>query len=279
MPAHYVKAYVKRGKNDAADAEAICEAVTRPSMRFVPIKTEAQQAVLVMHRSRELLVRQRTQLVNAVRAHLAEFGIIEPQGIWHVGRLRAHLEEEGTVPDPGRKILGLLVEQFEELEKRLAQVEAEILASHRASPVSRRLAKIPGVGPVIATAIVATVPDPSVFRSGREFAAWLGLVPRQRSTGGKQRMGRISRQGDRYIRRLLIVGAHRPCCVRRKSATMSGFRAYSPAVPASRSPSRSPTRPRASPGRSWSEAKPTAGPHLRKPKVRPGTRCLQEELA
>ena len=111
------------------------------------------------------------------------------------------------MPDPGRKILGLLVEQFEELEKRLAQVEAEILASHRASPVSRRLAKIPGVGPVIATAIVATVPDPSVFRSGREFAAWLGLVPRQRSTGGKQRMGRISRQGDRYIRRLLIVGA------------------------------------------------------------------------
>ena len=206
MPAHYVKAYVKRGKNDAADAEAICEAVTRPSMRFVPIKTEAQQAVLVMHRARELLVRQRTQLVNAVRAHLAEFGIIEPQGIWHVGRLRAHLEGEG-VPDPGRKILGLLVEQFEELEKRLAQVEAEILASHRASPVSRRLAKIPGVGPVIATAIVATVPDPSVFRSGREFAAWLGLVPRQRSTGGKQRMGRISRQGDRYIRRLLIVGA------------------------------------------------------------------------
>jgi transposase len=207
MPAHYVKAYVKRGKNDAADAEAICEAVTRPSMRFVPIKTEAQQAVLVMHRARELLVRQRTQLVNAVRAHLAEFGIIEPQGIWHVGRLRTHLEDEGTVPDPGRKILGLLVEQFEELEKRLAQVEAEILASHRASPVSRRLAKIPGVGPVIATAIVATVPDPSVFRSGREFAAWLGLVPRQRSTGGKQRMGRISRQGDRYIRRLLIVGA------------------------------------------------------------------------
>jgi transposase len=206
MPAHYVKAYVKRGKNDAADAEAICEAVTRPSMRFVPIKTEAQQAVLVMHRARELLVRQRTQLVNAVRAHLAEFGIIEPQGIWHVGRLRAHLEGEG-VPDPGRKILGLLVEQFEELEKRLAQVEAEILASHRASPVSRRLAKIPGVGPVIATAIIATVPDPSVFRSGREFAAWLGLVPRQRSTGGKQRMGRISRQGDRYIRRLLIVGA------------------------------------------------------------------------
>jgi transposase len=206
MPAHYVKAYVKRGKNDAADAEAICEAVTRPSMRFVPIKTEAQQAVLVMHRARELLVRQRTQLVNAVRAHLAEFGIIEPQGIWHIGRLRTHLEGEG-VPDPGRKILGLLVEQFEELEKRLAQVEAEILASHRASPVSRRLAKIPGVGPVIATAIIATVPDPSVFRSGREFAAWLGLVPRQRSTGGKQRMGRISRQGDRYIRRLLIVGA------------------------------------------------------------------------
>ena len=206
IPPAYVRPFVKRGKNDAADAEAICEAVTRPSMRFVPIKTEAQQAVLVVHRARELLVRQRTQLVNAVRAHLAEFGIIEPQGIWHIGRLQAHLESD-AVPDPGRRILGLLVRQFEEVEQRLAQVEAEILASHRASPVSRRLARIPGVGPVIATAIVATVPDPSVFRSGREFAAWLGLVPRQRSTGGKQRMGRISRQGDRYIRRLLVVGA------------------------------------------------------------------------
>ena len=207
MPAHYVKAYVKRGKNDAADAEAICEAVTRPSMRFVPVKSEAQQAVLVMHRARELLARQRTQLVNALRGLLAEFGIIEPQGIWHVGRLRAHLEDGSAVPEPGREVLAVLVEQLDEVEERLGRVDAEILAWHRASAVSKRLASIPGIGPIIASAIAATVPDASVFRSGREFAAWLGLVPRQRSAGGKQRLGRISRQGDQYLRRLLIVGA------------------------------------------------------------------------
>jgi transposase len=200
--------YVKRNKHDPADAEACCEAVTRPSMRFVPVKTEEQQAVLIMHRSRELLVRQRTQVVNALRGHLAEFGIVEPQGIWHVGRLRARIEDEGTIPEPGRTVLGLLVGQLDQLDRRIAQVEAEILAWHRANPVSRRLAKIPGVGPLIASTIVATVPDPSVFRSGREFAAWLGLVPRQHSTGGKERLGRISRQGNRSIRQLLIVGAH-----------------------------------------------------------------------
>jgi transposase len=206
MPAHYVKAYVKRNKNDAADAEAICEAVTRPSMRFVPIKTAAQQAVLILHRARELLVGQRTQTANALRGHLAEFGVIEPRGLWHLGRLRAHLEQD-VVPEPGRTILGLLALQLEELENRIAAIDAELLVWHRANPVSRRLAKIPGIGPLIATAIAATVPDATVFRSGREFAAWLGLVPRQRSTGGKQRMGRISRQGDRYLRRLLIIGA------------------------------------------------------------------------
>jgi len=206
MPAHYVKAYVKRGKNDAADAEAICEAVTRPTMRFVAVKTKEQQAVLVMHRTRELLVRQRTQVINALRGLLGEFGIAESQGIWHVGRLRAHLVED-TVPEPGRQILVLLVEQFDGLEKRIERVDLEIRAWHRTNQVSKRLAKIPGVGPLIATAIVATVSDASLFRSGREFAAWLGLVPRQKSTGGKQRLGRITRQGDAYIRRLLIIGA------------------------------------------------------------------------
>jgi transposase len=208
MPPQYVKPYVKRNKHDPADAEACCEAVRRPSMRFVPVKTEEQQAVLVMHRSRELLVRQRTQIVNAVRGHFAEFGIIEPQGIWHVGRLRARIEDESTIPEPGRTVLGLLVVHLDQLDRRIAQVEAEILAWHRANPVSQRLAKIPGIGPLIASTIVATVPDPSVFRSGREFAAWLGLVPRQHSTGGKERLGRISRQGNRSIRRLLIIGAH-----------------------------------------------------------------------
>lgn len=206
MPAHYVKAYVKRGKNDAADAEAICEAVGRPTMRFVAIKTKEQQAVLVMHRTRELLVRQRTQAVNALRGLLAEFGISEPQGIWHVGRLRVHLEGD-TIPEPGRHVLLLLVDQVDVLEKHVAQVDADIRAWHRATPISQRLAKIPGVGPLIASAIVATVADASVFSSGREFAAWLGLVPRQRSTGGKQRLGRITHQGDAYIRRLLIIGA------------------------------------------------------------------------
>jgi transposase len=206
MPAHYVKAYVKRGKNDAADAEAICEAVTRPTMRFVAIKTKEQQAVLVMHRTRDLLVRQRTQLVNALRGLLGEFGISEPQGIRHVGRLRAHLEEE-TVPEAGREVLRLLVEQLDELEQRVDAVEARMRSWHRGSPISQRLAKIPGIGPLIASAIVATVADPSVFRSGRQFAAWLGLVPRQNSTGGKQRLGRITCHGDAYIRRLLIIGA------------------------------------------------------------------------
>ncbi len=206
MPAHYVKAYVKRGKNDAADAEAICEAVTRRTMRFVAVKSEGQQAVLVMHRARELLVRQRTQAANALRGLMAEFGVCEPQGIRHVGRLRAHLEE-GAVPEPGRTVLALLLEQLDEVEKRIGRIDAEILAWHRANPASQRLAKIPGVGPLIASAIVATVADASVFRSGREFAAWLGLVPRQKSTGGKPRLGRITHQGDAYIRRLLIIGA------------------------------------------------------------------------
>ncbi|WP_043840169.1 IS110 family transposase [Muricoccus aerilatus] len=206
MPAHYVKAYLKRGKNDAADAEAICEAVTRPTMRFVAVKSREQQAVLVMHRTRDLLVRQRTQAANSLRSLLAEFGVAEAQGICRLGRLRAHLETD-TVPEPGRKILVLLAEQIDELEKRIAQVDAEILAWHRANQTSQRLARIPGVGPLIASAIVATVADASVFRSGREFSAWLGLVPRQNSSGGKQRLGRITHQGDGYIRRLLIIGA------------------------------------------------------------------------
>jgi transposase len=207
MPAQYVKAYVKRGKNDAADAAAICEAVSRPSMRFVPVKSEAQQAALMLHRARDLLVRQRTQLINAVRGHLAEFGIVEPQGAWNLPRVLAHLETEGELPEVARQVLRLLAAQLEEAESRLGELDARIAAWHKASPASQRLATIPGIGPLVATAITATIADPSTFRSGREFAAWLGLVPRQRSTGGKQRLGRISREGDGYIRRLLIIGA------------------------------------------------------------------------
>ena len=207
MPAQYVKAYVKRGKNDAADAAAICEAVSRPSMRFVPVKSEAQQAALMLHRARDLLVRQRTQLINAVRGHLAEFGIVEAQGAWNLPRVLAHLETEGELPEVARQILRLLAAQLDEAEQRIEDLDARIAAWHKASPASQRLATIPGIGPLVATAITATIADPSTFRSGREFAAWLGLVPRQRSTGGKQRLGRISREGDGYIRRLLIIGA------------------------------------------------------------------------
>jgi transposase len=207
MPAQYVKAYVKRHKNDAADAAAICEAVSRPSMRFVPVKSEAQQAALMLHRARDLLMRQRTQLINAVRGHLAEFGIIEAQGAWNLPRVLAHLKTEGELPEAARQVLQLLATQLDEAESRIEELDAQIVAWHKASPVSQRLATIPGVGPLIATAIAATVPDAGAFRSGREFAAWLGLVPRQRSTGGKQRLGRISRAGDGYIRRLLIIGA------------------------------------------------------------------------
>jgi transposase len=207
MPPQYAKAYVKRGKNDAADAAAICEAVTRPSMRFVPVKTEQQQSALLMHRARELLVRQRTQLINAVRGHLAEFGLIAARGPWNVPLLLASMEEDQRVPEPARQVLQLLAAQLDDVGKRIATVDARIAAWHKTNPVSRRLATIPGIGPLTATAIAATVPDPDVFRGGREFAAWLGLVPRQKSTGGKPRLGRISRLGDKYIRQLLIVGA------------------------------------------------------------------------
>jgi transposase len=208
MPPRYVKAYNRRQKNDAADAAAICEAVTRPSMRFVPVKSVDQQAALMLHRARDLLVRQRTMLINALRGHLAEFGIIEPQGPWHVDRLVAIvLDDDRRVPKLARQILEAIAGQLEDLAARVATIERQMLVWHRNNPTSRRLATIPGIGPVVATAIAASVPDPSVFRSGREFAAWLGLVPRQNSTGGKDRLGKISKQGNGYLRRLLINGA------------------------------------------------------------------------
>jgi transposase len=231
MPPQYVKAYVKRGKNDAADAAAICEAVTRPSMRFVPVKTEDQQSALLMHRARELLVRQRTQLINAVRGHLAEFGLVAPRGPWNVPLLLASLEEDERVPEPARQVVQLLAAQLEDVGRRIAEIDARITAWHKDNPVSRRLATIPGIGPLIATAILATVPDPKVFRSGREFAAWLGLVPRQKSTGGRPRLGRISRLGDKYIRQLLIVGAQTALLrskVARSNAWIQGLLARRP---------------------------------------------------
>jgi len=211
MPPAYVKPYVKRGKNDATDAEAICEAVTRPNMRFVPLKSTDQQAVLMLHRTRALLVRQRTMLANALRAHLAEFGIIVAQGLRSVGALIGKIFGEGVetaaLPPLARIALQPLAGQFLQLHPQIKALEGEIVAWHKTNEESRRLETIPGVGVLTATAIAATVTDPSHFRSGREFAAWLGLVPRQNSSGGKQRLGRVSKMGDGYLRSLLFVGA------------------------------------------------------------------------
>jgi transposase len=208
MPPAYVKAYVKRNKNDAADAEAICEAVTRPSMRFVPIKDVDQQSVLMLHRARALLIRQRTMLVNALRAHMAEFGVIAPQGLRNVEQLIAAISDARTVlPELARSILQLIVGQLTDTAARIRLLEARLAKWHRTNTVSRLLASVPGVGIMGASAIAATVTDPSLFRSGREFAAWLGMTPRQNSSGGKERLGGISKRGDKYIRSLMIAGA------------------------------------------------------------------------
>ena len=200
MPPAYVKPYVKRGKNDAADAEAICEAVGRPNMRFVPVKSTDQQAVLMLHRTRALLVRQRTMLANSLRAHLAEFGIIVAQGLRSVGALIAKIFGESTetaeLPRLARVALQPLAAQFLQLHPQIKALEVEIVAWHKTNEASRRLETIPGVGVLTATAIAATVTDPSHFRSGREFAARLGLVPRQNSSGGKKRLGHMSKMGD-----------------------------------------------------------------------------------
>jgi transposase len=208
MPPQYVKPYVKRNKNDAADAEAICEAVLRPTMRFVPVKTADQQAALMLHRVRQAFVRQRTSLITALRAHLAEFGIIAAQGIGNIVVLKQRLEDAGgTIPSLARESLDELVDQIESIWQRVRALDQKIAHAHRASEMCRRLATVPGIGPITATAIASTVADASAFRSGREFAAWLGLTPKQHSSGGKERMGRICKRGDRYIRHLLFVGA------------------------------------------------------------------------
>lgn len=208
MPPAYVKPYVKRGKTDANDAEAICEAVTRPTMRFVAIKSEEQQAALALHRTRDLLVKQRTQLVNMIRGLLAEFGIETARGLHRAISLAAQITD-GAIPNvpelAGRIITGLAA-QIGDLQLQLTALEKELLAWHRSNEMSQRLATIPGVGLISATALAASVTDAGRFRSGRQFAASLGLTPLQNSSGGKERMGRISRMGDRYLRRLLVVG-------------------------------------------------------------------------
>jgi transposase len=210
MPAKDVKAYVKRNKNDAADAEAICEAVRRPTMRFVGVKSTEQQGRLMQHRTRDLLMRQRTQTINALRAHMAELGIAAAQGREGLKELLAIVanDEDPCLPMDARASLIVLAAQLHALQTMIGSIEKRIMAQHRSNEASQRLESIPGIGIVGASAIVATVADPKVFQSGRDFAAWIGLVPRQDSTGGKQKLGPISKQGDRYLRRILVVGAH-----------------------------------------------------------------------
>jgi transposase len=209
MPAKDVKAYVKRNKNDAADAEAICEAVRRPTMRFVQIKSTEQQGRLMLHRARDLLMRQRTQVINAMRAHLAELGIVAAQGREGIKELLKIIasEEDGRLPVDAHASLVVLAAELQAMQTLIGSIEKRIMLQHRSSEASRRLESIPGIGVIGATAIAATVPDPKVFRSGRDFAAWIGLVPREDSTGGKHKLGPISKRGDRYLRRILVVGA------------------------------------------------------------------------
>lgn len=206
-PAH-VRPFVKRQKNDAADAEAICEAAQRPSMRFVPVKSEAAQAGGMLFRTRDLLVRQRTQTINALRGHLFEFGLVAPAGTAHLPALLARLGQAGEqVPEAARLMLDVLVATLEALEAQVAALDREIARRAREDETARRLMTIPGIGPVTATALAALAPAPDRFTRGRDFAAWLGLVPSQRSSGGKQKLGRITRMGERSLRRLLIIGA------------------------------------------------------------------------
>src|ERR1700688_2415104 len=209
MPAKDVKAYVKRNKNDAADAEAICEAGRRPTMRFVQIKSVEQQGRWMLHRVRDLLMRQRTQVINALRAHLAELGIVAAQGREGIKELLKIIasEEDARLPVDAQASLIVLAAELQAMQTIIGSIDKRIMAQHRSNEASQRLESIPGIGVTGPTAIAATVPDPKVFRSGRDFAAWIGLVPRQASTGGKQKLGPISKRGDRYLRRILVVGA------------------------------------------------------------------------
>jgi transposase len=205
----YVKPFVKRQKNDTADAEAISEAAQRPTMRFVPVKSEDKQASAMVFKVRDLLVRQRTQTINAFWGHLAEFGIIAPQGPAHIGRLAVHVDDsvEQALPDPVRALCQLLLEEIKGLTERIAALTTEIRERARRDEAAHRLMTILGIGPICATALEALAPAADTFRNGRDFASWMGLVPRQHSTGGKPRLGRTSKMGQRDLRRLLIIGA------------------------------------------------------------------------
>lgn len=206
IPPQYVKPFVKRGKNDRIDAEAINEAASRPSMRFVAVKGAEQQAATLILKTRDMLVRQRTQLINAVRGHAAEFGVIAAKGTARVEPLLARIAEDDTLPAAARAMLAVLGGQIATLDAQIAALETQMRAAHKANPLSRLLEQIPGIGPISALSLALTI-DPAQFRSGRHLAAALGLTPREHSTGGKQRMGGISRAGDERLRRLLVVGA------------------------------------------------------------------------
>src|SRR5512136_2233898 len=209
MPPNYVKAHLKRSKNDANDAAAICEAVTRPSMRFVPIKTKEQQTGLMLHRTRQLLVRQRTMLSNAIRGHMAELGIISAKGRNGTAELLqiiANAEDDRIAP-VARFCLDALARQYANITAEIRAIEKQIHAWHRSCEESRRLEEVPGIGPIVATALIAEVGDWREFRSGRNLAAWIGLVPKQHTTGGKDKLGSITKQGNRYLRWLLVAGA------------------------------------------------------------------------
>lgn len=208
IPPAYVKPFVKRQKNDMADAEAICEAAQRPTMRFVAVKSEEQQASSAVFRVRDILVRQRTQLINSLRGHLAEYGLIVAQGPAHVAKLVEKTRDpESDLPEAARIVLLMLIEALGSLEDKIKQLDREIVRRTREDKDARRLTTIPGIGPITATALIALAPDATTFKKGRDFAAWLGLTPLQRSTGGKQKLGSTSKMGERTLRRLLIIGA------------------------------------------------------------------------
>jgi transposase len=203
----YVKPYVKRCKSDAADAAAICEAMSRPGMRFVPVKSADQQAILMLHKTRELLIMQRTMSVNALRGHLTEFGLVVPKGIAHVDELRALAHEDARLPPAAKAAVSQIGRHLDEIGAALKAIEDEIAKEHAQNQMSQLIDEIPAFGPLLSSAIAASVADPKVFRSGRDFAAWLGLTPRQDSTGGKTTLGPITKKGNPYLRKMLVVGA------------------------------------------------------------------------
>jgi transposase len=209
MPAQYVKTYVKRGRNDAADAEAICEAVTRPTMRFVAVKSPEQQSAMMLHRVRLLLNRQRTQLSNSLRAHMSQLGVVAPVGRMGLDRLLAIVAdpEDHRIPTDTRTCLQMLAAQLAVVKEQILENDRCIRESARETELGRRLIEIPGIGPLLASALVASVADPATFKTGRDLAAWIGLVPKQNSSGGKERLGGISRAGNRYLRQMPVVGA------------------------------------------------------------------------